>query len=246
METALPFVFVLLTGLVAGTISGIVGTGSSIMMVPVLAAAFGPKEAVPIMAIASVLANLARILAWWREVDWRACAAYALPAVPAAALGARTMLLLPARGVDLAIGSFLIAMVPLRHWLARRQLRAGRGTLALGGAMIGFLTGIVVSTGPISVPLFLAYGLTGGAFLATEAAASLAVYLAKAVTFRQFGALPPEALARGLIAGASLMAGAFIAKRAVARLTPSHFRWIMDAVMLAAGLSMLWNAASLP
>ena len=42
------YVFVLAVGLVAGILSGIVGTGSSIMLLPVLAYAFGPKQAVPI------------------------------------------------------------------------------------------------------------------------------------------------------------------------------------------------------
>ena len=46
------------------------------------------------MAVAAVLANLSRILAWWREVDWRACAAYSITGIPAAALGARTLLAL--------------------------------------------------------------------------------------------------------------------------------------------------------
>ena len=82
------FLFVLTVGLIAGTISGIVGTGSSIMLMPVLVYEYGPKQAVPIMAVASVLANLSRILAWWREVDWRACAAYSVTGIPAAALGA--------------------------------------------------------------------------------------------------------------------------------------------------------------
>ncbi len=36
-------------GLVAGTLSGIVGFGSSIMMLPVLVLVFGPREAVPVM-----------------------------------------------------------------------------------------------------------------------------------------------------------------------------------------------------
>jgi uncharacterized membrane protein YfcA len=72
------FLFVLGVGLVAGTVSGIVGTGSSIMLVPVLVYAFGPKEAVPIMAVAAIMANVSRIMAWWREVDWRACAAYSV------------------------------------------------------------------------------------------------------------------------------------------------------------------------
>jgi uncharacterized membrane protein YfcA len=236
------FVFVCAVGLVAGTISGIVGTGSSIMLMPVLVYEFGPKQAVPIMAVAAIMANLSRVLAWWREVDWRACAAYSLTGIPAAALGARTLLVLPAGAVDIAIGSFLIAMVPVRHWLARHELKITLWQLALGGAVIGYLTSIVVSTGPLSVPLFLFYGLTKGGFLATEAASSLGLYLSKSVTFQRFGALDAEVAIKGLIAGASLMSGAFIAKRFVLTLQPDVFRLIMDGIMIAAGLSMFWNA----
>ena len=236
------FLFVLSVGLVAGTISGIVGTGSSIMLMPVLVYAFGPKEAVPIMAVASVMANFSRILAWWREVDWRACAAYSVTGIPAAALGARTLLALPSRAVDLAIGLFLIAMVPVRQVLARHKLKANLWHLAIGGAVIGYLTGIVVSTGPLSVPLFLFYGLSKGAVLATEAASSLGLYLSKSVTFERFGALTADVALKGLIAGSSLMLGAFIAKRFVLHLKPEMFRLLMDGIMLAAGLTMLLNA----
>src|SRR4051812_32676142 len=239
----LSFVFVLAVGLVAGTISGIVGTGSSIMLMPVLVYQYGPKQAVPIMAVAAVVANLSRILAWWREGDWRARAAYLITGVPAAPLGARTLLALPSHAVDISIGLFLIAMVPLRHWLARHQLKLALWHLAIGGAVIGYVTGIVVSTGPLSVPLFLFYGLTKGAFLATEAASSLGLFVSKSITFQQFGALTADIALKGLIAGASLMSGAFIAKRFVVRLEPDVFRLVMDGIMLAAGLSLLWTAA---
>jgi hypothetical protein len=238
----LGFLFVLVVGLIAGTISGIVGTGSSIMLMPVLVHQYGPRQAVPIMAIAAVLANISRILAWWREVDWRACLAYSVTGIPAAALGARTLLALPSHTVDIAIGLFLIAMVPVRHWLARHALKANLWHLAIGGAVIGFLTGIVVSTGPLSVPLFLFYGLSKGAFLATEAASSLGLYFSKSVTFERLGALDADLAFKGLIAGASLMFGAFIAKRFVLHLAPDRFRLIMDGIMLVAGLSLLWTA----
>jgi uncharacterized membrane protein YfcA len=241
-EIELGFLFVLIVGLIAGTISGIVGTGSSIMLMPVLVYEYGPKQAVPIMAVASVLANLSRILAWWREVDWRACAAYSVTGIPAAALGARTLLALPSHAVDVSIGVFLIAMVPVRHWLARHELKAKLWHLAVGGAIIGYLTGIVVSTGPLSVPLFLFYGLTKGTFLATEAASSLGLYFSKSVTFERFGALTTDLIVKGLIAGSSLMFGTLIAKRFVLHLKPEAFRLIMDAIMLAAGASLLWTA----
>jgi hypothetical protein len=194
------------------------------------------------MAIAAVMANLSRILAWWREVDWRACAAYSIPGIPAAALGARTLLALPSHAVDISIGLFLIAMVPARHWLARHELKLSLWHLAIGGAVVGYITGIVVSTGPLSVPLFLFYGLSKGAFLATEAASSLGLYVSKSVTFQRFGALDGDIALKGLVAGASLMAGAFIAKPFLLKLNADAFRLVMDGIMLVAGCSMLWNA----
>ena len=236
------FTFVLAVGLLAGMISGIIGTGASIILVPVLVYQFGPKEAVPIMAVAAIMANLARILAWWREVDWRATAAYAIPAVPAAVLGAKTLLVLPAHVVDVAIGLFLIAMVPGRRWLAGHRFKLKLWHLAIIGAVVGYITGIVVTTGPVTVPIFLMYGLVKGAFLSTEAAGSLAIYVAKVLAFRSFGAMPWDTFVKGLITGSSLMAGTFIAKRFVLRLDAESFRYILDGLMLTSGLAMLWNA----
>src|SRR3954449_12722596 len=102
------------------------------MLMPVLVWQYGPKQAVPIMAVAAVMANLSRILAWWREVDWRACTAYSVTGIPAAALGARTLLVLPSRVVDVAIGLFLILMIPTRRWLAARNFKVTLFHLAAG------------------------------------------------------------------------------------------------------------------
>jgi uncharacterized membrane protein YfcA len=236
------FALILGIGLFAGTLSGIVGFGSSIMLMPVLVIVFGPREAVPIMAVAAIMANLARVLAWWRDVDWRACAAYSVTGIPGAALGARTLLALPPQLVEGALGGFFIAMIPARRWLAAHDIRLELWHLAAIGLAVGFLTGIVVSTGPITAPVFLACGLVKGAFLATEAAASLGVYLSKSIVFRSFGALPLDVLVKGLLTGSSLMLGAFVAKRYVVRLDASRFRALMDGVMLACGATMLWAA----
>lgn len=237
------FLFVLAVGLVAGTLSGIVGFGSSLMLMPVLVIVFGPRQAVPIMALAAVMVNFSRILVWWREVNWRACAAYAVTGAPAAALGARTLLALPPPVVEGALGAFFILMIPVRRWLASHDLKLGLAHLALIGLVVGYITGIVVSTGPITAPVFVMHGLVKGAFLATEAAGSLAVYGSKATVFRTFGALPGDIIVDGLITGSSLMAGSFVAKRFVLRLEAERFRLLMDGLMLVSGAAMLWSAA---
>jgi hypothetical protein len=234
---------VLCIGLLAGVISGISGTGSSIMLVPVLAFMYGPKQAIPIMAVAAVLGNVSRVVAWWREIDWRAVLAYSATGVPAAALGARTMLALPPRAVDAAIGLFLLIMLCARRWLATNLVRLRLTHLALAGAVIGFLTGIVASTGPANIPFFLGYGLVKGAFIGTEAAASFAVFITKTLTFRGLGALAADSIQKGLIVGASLWAGAFVAKPFVLRLSPAAFRYVMDGLLFVSGASLLWEAA---
>ena len=236
------FLFVLAVGLVAGTLSGIVGFGSSLMLMPVLVIAFGPIHAVPIMAIAAILANFSRVMVWWREINWRVCLAYSATALPFGALGARTLLIVPARAVEIALGMFFILMIGVRRWMRARNLRLHLWQLAAIGVPVGFLTGVVASTGPVTVPIFLATGLVKGAFLSSEAMASLLVYAGKAAVFRAFGALPLEIVAEGLIVGASLMVGAFVAKRFVLTMEAARFGLLMDGLMLISGGTLLWAA----
>ncbi|WP_332684730.1 sulfite exporter TauE/SafE family protein [Bosea sp. (in: a-proteobacteria)] len=231
--------FTLLVGLAAGVVGGVVGTGSSIMLLPVLVWSFGPKQAVPIMAVAAVMGNLARVVAWWREVDWRAFLAYGLPGVPAAMLGASTLLQLPSAAIDVGLGLFFLLMIPGRRWLEARKIRFSLWQLSLAGAAIGFLTGLVLSTGPLSIPAFLAYGLTKGALLSTEAATSLFIYLTKVATFRTLGAMPLPIFAKGVIVGASLMLGTFVGKALVMRMDRATFQLLLDAMMLFSGLFLV-------
>lgn len=238
------YLLVLLVGAAAGVLSGVVGTGSSMLLMPVLVIAFGPQQAVPIMAIGAVMGNLGKVAAWWTHIHWRACAAYGVTAVPGAVLGVHTLLALPAHIVDIALGVFFIAMVPVRRRLARSRYRITLGHLALIGFPVGFLTGIVVSTGPITVPVFTSFGLERGAYLATEAAGSLAVYAAKIASFRTFGALPARVVMQGLIVGAALMAGSFWSRGMVLRMAPATFSALIDVMMLVSGGSLLWAAAA--
>lgn len=229
-------------GIAAGTLGGVVGFGSSVLLMPVLAAAFGPKEAVPIMALAALLANLSRVAVWWREVDWRVNAAYCATAIPAAALGARVLVGLDGRHAEAALGMFLIGMIPARRWLAARGIRIGLAGMAAVGACIGFLTGLVATTGPVNTPFFLAYGLVKGAYISTEAVGSAAISLTKAVVFQRFGVLPVETIARGLAVGSSLMLGSWLAKFIVLTFDAAQFRLLLEVMMLVAGLAMLRGA----
>jgi uncharacterized protein len=236
------WILVCALGVVAGTIGGLVGFGSSIMIMPALVFAVGPKEAIPIMAIAGLMANTSRVAVWWREVDWKAAGVYAAAAIPASALGAVTLVHLDARKVELALGIFFIAMIFIRRWLLAQGLKITLWHLALVGGGIGFLSGVVATVGPINTPFFLAYGLTKGPFISTEALGSALVGITKAGVFRTFGALPWDTALRGLLVGGAVTVGSWLAKRLMHRISTERFHGMMDALLLVAGLLMLWGA----
>ncbi|MCL2898759.1 sulfite exporter TauE/SafE family protein [Brenneria tiliae] len=236
------FVYVAAIGILAGVISGIVGTGSSIILLPALIYAFGPKEAVPIMAVASVIGNVSRVMAWRNSINIKAFLYYSLPGIPAAVLGARTLWVLPAHITDMIIASFFLLLIPWRRWAKVKNFTITNWQLSIAGVFLGFLTGIVFSTGPLTVPLFASYGLTKGALLSTEAAASFVIYISKSITFGTIGALPVNIIANGLLVGTAIAAGVYLGKFFVLKMPLSIFEILIDLMLLFSAAVLFWSA----
>jgi uncharacterized protein len=233
------YLLIAVMGVFAGTVGGVIGFGSSIILMPILVWVFGAKQAVPIMAVAALFANGSRVWIWWKAISWPPVFWYCVASIPAAALGARTFVELTPKLVEAVLGVVLILMIPTRRWLAARNWQLQAWHLVFPGIAIGYLSGLMVSTGPINTPFFIAHGLVKGPFIGTEAVASLITFASKAVVLRNFELLPVEAITKGMLVGVALTAGAFISKRIVEKIKVEQFKLLMDGVLLFAGLSML-------
>ena len=120
-------VLVLVAGLFAGTLGGIVGTGSSLVHDAdpgrdVRAAAGGPdhgdgRDHGQPRTGASRGAS---------RSTGAPVAAYCATAVPGAILGARLLLAIPPSWAETALGVFFLSLIPARRWLARRAVQASR------------------------------------------------------------------------------------------------------------------------
>jgi uncharacterized protein len=238
------FVVVFLVALGAGALGGLVGTGSSLIMLPVLVMLDGPQVAVPVMGIAAVLANVGRVAAWWRVIRWRPVLWYAIPGTPAAVAGARTLLMVSPRLIEALLAGFFLGMIPLRRLMAARAYRVRLWQLSIAGVVVGFLTGLILSTGPLSVPVFTGFGLDGGAFLGTEAASALILYAGKLATFGGSGVLTAGVVVRGLTFGTALLIGPFLVRPLVRRLQPAGYRLLIDGVLAVAAAGMLVTAVT--
>lgn len=230
---------VLLLAVAAGTLAGVVGFGSAVILLPVCTLAFGPRATVPILTIAALLGNLSR--AWFsrREVDLRAAALYLLGGIPGALVGARLFVRIDTPGLPLVFGSFLILAVPGRRWARRARLTLRRPHLPLLGAAMGLLSALVSTTGPVNAPFFLALGLTGGAYLGTEALGAAGVHLAKALAYGRLRVGGPDELLAGLGIGAALSIGAALGRRLVERLPAARFVRLVEALLILSGLLLI-------
>jgi len=88
-------------------------------------------------------------------------------------------------------------------------------------------------------PFFLAYGLVKGAYIGTEALATVMMHVTKLIAYHQAAVLPGSAVVAGLALGPIMVAGSYAGKRIVDRLPERVFVAIIEAVLILAGLLFL-------
>lgn len=233
------YILLAFIGIISGMISGVVGTGSSIILLPILAYIFGAKLAVPIMAIASIMGNVSRVVIWRKELNYKAFCLFASLGIPCTILGAKTLWMISPKLSSLFIGLFFLLLIPLRHWAKKNHYQLKNWHMVIAGGILGYLTGVVFSTGPLLLPVFSSYGLSKGALLATEAATSFAMYLSKSFTFGALGVLDFKILISGILVGLTLIIGNYIGKVFVLKMSERTFNLMLDAMLLLAACSML-------
>jgi uncharacterized membrane protein YfcA len=226
-------------GLGAGVLGGVIGFGTTIILMPALVYFYGPIQAIPVIALVATVANLSRIFLWWSVINWKVCFVYSVTAIPTVILGVNTLVTLNDRLVEITLGLFLILLIPIRRWMRKQNFYLKLWQMSLVGAVIGYLTGIVATTGAINTPFFLAFGLSKGAYLGTEAASTLSILFTKGITFHQLGFLNTTAIIQGLLIGSCVLVGSIFSKRIVLALPEKKFLLLMELVMLISGLSIL-------
>lgn len=223
---------------VGSVLAAVAGFGGAAVLLPLLVAAFGVREAIPILTVAQLLGNLSR--AWFnrRELDLPVVGWFALTGVPAALIGGFLFASAPLPFLTRLLGIFLIAVVIYRRAggsAARLQLRA----FAIVGAVFSFLSALLGSVGPIMIPFFLAYGLVKGALIGTEALATVVMHVTKLVAYGSTAILTSHSVTVGLALGLIMIVGSLIGKKILDRLPEKIFILLIEATLLIAGLRFL-------
>src|SRR5512134_480519 len=147
-----------LGALVASTIGGVAGFGAGVIMIPLIAWTMGTKATVPVLTVAMLLGNGARVWFSRREIKASVVAAFLVTAIPTSIAGALLYTRIDSAWISRILGAFMLLAVPLRRWLLGHGVRIRLRHFPVIGGVFGFLSSLVGSVGPIMTPFFLGHG----------------------------------------------------------------------------------------
>ncbi len=215
------------------------GFGGAAVLLPVLVAAFGVRDAIPILTVAQLIGNASRVWFNRRELDLHVVGWFAIGAIPLAFVGGLLFAAAPLSSLTRLLGAFLLLTVAWRHLRPGPPRRPPLRSFTLIGAFFSFLSALLGSVGPLMAPFFLAYGLVKGAYIGTEALSTVVMHITKLVAYGEASVLTLHSLAIGIALGPIMIAGSAVGKRIVDRLPEAAFVAIIEGVLVIAGLAFL-------
>ena len=232
------YVLPVVASFLAAAISGAAGFGGALLLLPLLAASVGAEQAVPLLTVAQLVGNLSRVAFGFKQIRWKPVLIFIAAAVPAAALGAFSFVNLEKTLANRIIGGAIIIFVLLRI-TGVLKFKPGTALLLIGGAVVGYLSGLVGSAGPIGAAVFSTLGLPPVAYIASEATTALAMHIVKTAIYQNFITLDRNFWVLASLMGLAMILGTWAAKRVIEKLSPERFQKFVTVLLIAIGLYMV-------
>lgn len=230
------------TALGTQLVSGLAGSGNGLLMSLLLVPILGPTAVVPVIGLSGIMSNLTRAVVFRQGIDWARGIVVGVCAVPAAMVGAWCYTLLTGRGASIAIGSAMLALVPVRRYLASAKLTLGLKGGVVAAMGYGFVSGGANGVGVILLAIFLAMGLSGIGVIATDSVASIIIGIAKAGVFTAAGALPPKYWLVAFTVGIMAVPGTYLARWLAARFAAHVHDLLIEGVIVLGAVLLIWRA----
>lgn len=223
---------------VIGTISGF---GSSVFFVPLAGMLFNFKTTLALTGILHIFSTSAQVFMFRKDIDWRLLAKIGIPSVLFVIIGAFLNDKADLKYAELAMGIFLTAFATI--FLVKRDLKfkPSNFNAILGGAVAGFLAGLIGTGGAIRGATMAAFDLPKGAFVGTSAGIDLAVDFSRTVVYLSNGYLDQQYYWYIPVLMVLAYAGAFVGKKLLNFIPQKIFRKIVLLLILAVGLLMIYG-----
>jgi len=149
MYDPLAIVLLAVVGLAASIHSAVTGFGGPVVLLPVLVAVFGMRDAVTILTVAQLFRNASRARFNRKDISWPVVGWFSLGSVPAGIVGGILFAKAPLPILTRLLGAFLLLVVVYRHIGQPNEHRMKHWWFTPIGAVGNFLSALVGSVGPL-------------------------------------------------------------------------------------------------
>ena len=227
------------TTLLAFTVAGAAGFGGGVIMLPVLVWAFGPKDAIPILTVSTLLAAVSRTGLNWRDISWPVVTWHSLGAIPIAVLASFLFVFAPPAVLTRVLGGVLLLLVLFQHTNLGRSGTLGLRKFVFVGAGTSLVGGFLGGAGVIQAPFLLSYGLTRMAFVGTGAITALLLQVTKLAVFGTTDLLNTQNVLAGVALGVVGFAGSYVGRWVANSASERAFRIIVETLLVIGGILLL-------
>lgn len=222
-------------GFVAGLMSGAVGFGGGMILLPVITSFYGVAVAVPVSTVAQLLSNLSRVGIGFKQIQWKQVGLFLIFAAPLTALGAFGFAVVPKQLMTRILCVFLVAFAIMKL-TGKINLPRSKATMLAGGGITGLINGLLGISGPLSSAVFLTLGLAPVAYIASEATAATAMHIIKIIMYGKLNLLDGQMLLNGIYIGAAMIVGNFIAMHTIKNIRKTLYQRIVAGCMIAVSI----------
>ena len=246
MQTDLLLAFLLLgMGCLAYVISTVSGGGGALLLVPLLNFTIGTAATAPALNLGNLIGRPARLIIFWRYIEWKVVLYYAPFAIGSAWLAGWIFSEINIEWLQLIIGLFLISTLWQYRFGRRARSFAMRYNYFIPlGILISLLGTLIGALGPVLNPFYLNAGLDKEKLIATKTANSFFMGLSQIGSYTFFGLLEGELWIYGICIGLGATIGNIIGKRLLGGMSSRQFRYALIALMVISGVLMIGRILS--
>jgi len=223
------------SALIAEVVATMAGFGSSTLLMPVALLFFDFSTALLLVGVFHVAGSASRAVFFRHGLERRILVAFGLPSLVLTFLGAMLVPSTPEALLKGLLGVFLVAYAAISLW-HRLQIRPTLPAMAAGGAVSGFLAGLIGTGGALRGAFLSAFQLPRDQYLANAAAIAFAVDLTRLPVYFGQGFSKSVPWTYYLLLVGIAWTGSFIGRKLVTRVPQERFRQVVFALLLLVGL----------
>jgi len=225
---------------VASLVGTVSGFGISTILVSTLVLALPLSTTLLLVAVIHLCNDVWKMTLFQSGANWKIILSFGVPGIFSSFVGAAIFLNLPTPLLVRTLGMFLAAYALFLFVKPSFRVSATIGSAMAGGAVSGFLAGLIGISGGLRAAFLSAFNLPKAVYLFTAGAIAFGIDITRIGTYLAGNIRIEQPLLAGLLLFIpSSFIGARLGEKIVTKIPQTHFRFVIAGFLLLVAIKLV-------